>query len=778
MTETRTRNERTCLFRSQYFRGYTDMTIVRKRNGTAKPPCFFTEEETEYLTKRIQDLKDYDPWKEAQSPRHVHRQLVQESPYESPYFMFAHYFTMDIRLPNFKLDDQESIFHRTAKASLADNRTANGTSNKARVLLINGGHLVKESEQGVEQCCNKLQSVNQQYQCASMHQVYRKAQQMQGQQHELSGQQKTQQLRTKKYVGALQLFDSDMHSEGQDSPLTKLTNTIKGTYRFGMEIPDTMINDACKKSAGYKYYRAKKAKSEKAKAAEEPEEQHASLVKRKQDLLLSLADNIVEEPVAVELVKSISIEEQQHQQCLVVEDPAVQSLLDLRKGSKASRLKSLKQAKQAVGGEGSSVAHKKYYEFENILATDSDASQDFSRSDTDEKEMMILMILIWIYRDDDVARFGVFMYNKSTEPLNSTYLSPTITCSSLEYILSLLNETLANELTYFMNNPIYTDAHITSVVANPEGNPEVLLDVVPYDLGSLDAQDVELSFHKSTHDNQDPFNDREGENMKKRTKDASEPSSRSLRKDKSHVVPAQEDTHANQHQDQEDVYVQNHPNPGWFTKKSCQQMLREEQHAKKLKELIQKDELTIADLEVVFIEAEWNIGEGDVSKPRSFERHMSKSIKPHPSFYNNDFYHLVCLRTGEKYTTSLTKHYAARYHIQGIEDMILNRWSKEVHRYQIESLNGIHHWEDARQDFFKAKINNRSPGKVYLEKRIMRSNNKEYTFSYADLSRLSLNDIEDRYLLKVQDKLHHLQPEFEKDINNALTLYLKNSDTE
>ncbi|GKC71963.1 hypothetical protein Tco_1117846 [Tanacetum coccineum] len=94
--------------------------------------------------------------------------------------------------------------------------------------------------------------------------------------------------------------------------------------------------------------------------------------------------------------------------------------------------------------------------------------------------------------------------------------------------------------------------------------------------------------------------------------------------------------------------------------------------AKKLKELIQKDDLTIADLEVVFTESEWNVGEGDVSKPRSFEIHMSKSIKPHPSFYNNDFYHLT----------------------DGVK---------------------------------------------------RRSNNKEYTFSYADLSRLSLNDIKDRY---------------------------------
>ncbi|GJS72727.1 hypothetical protein Tco_0705568 [Tanacetum coccineum] len=47
--------------------------------------------------------------------------------------------------------------------------------------------------------------------------------------------------------------DSNMNSEGQDSPLNKLTNTIKGTYKFRIEIPDTMIKDAFKKLAGYKY---------------------------------------------------------------------------------------------------------------------------------------------------------------------------------------------------------------------------------------------------------------------------------------------------------------------------------------------------------------------------------------------------------------------------------------------------------------------------------------------------------------------------------------------
>nr|GEW11106.1 hypothetical protein [Tanacetum cinerariifolium] len=158
-------------------------------------------------------------------------------------------------------------------------------------------------------------------------------------------------------------------------------------------------------------------------------------------------------------------------------------------------------------------------------------------------------------------------------------------------------------------------------------------------------------------------------------------------------------------------YFQQHSNLGWFTKKSrsANAMRRttwfdlllkssidlNEDHilgsstmaiAKKLKEIIQKDELTITYLEgagpeklklhyknsvkleynvdqlkvAVVSEAQWNNDKGDVSKPRSFECHMSKSSKPHPSFYNNDLYYLVYLSTKEKYTTSLTKHYAKR----------------------------------------------------------------------------------------------------------------------
>ncbi|GJU67682.1 hypothetical protein Tco_1253941 [Tanacetum coccineum] len=122
---------------------------------------------------------------------------------------------------------------------------------------------------------------------------------------------------------------------------------------------------------------------------------------------------------------------------------------------------------------------------------------------------------------------------------------------------------------------------------------------------------------------------------------------------------------------------------------------------------------------------------------------MSKNTKLHPSCYNNDFYYLVCLSTEEKYTTSFTKHYAAKYYKQGIKDMISDRWSKETHRYIFEALN------------------------------VKRSDDKEYEFSYADLPRLSLNDVEDMYLFQVQDKLYHLPLEFVKDFHNALLLFIR-----
>ncbi|GKC73274.1 hypothetical protein Tco_1119157 [Tanacetum coccineum] len=145
---------------------------------------------------------------------------------------------------------------------------------------------------------------------------------------------------------------------------------------------------------------------------------------------------------------------------------------------------------------------------------------------------------------------------------------------------------------------------------------------------------------------------------------------------------------------------------------------------KKLNELIQKDKLTIVALE----------GAG-----------LEKLKKQ----YNNDV--------------------ELEYHVDQLKATMLTeaQWN-----------NGTTPKEYGRQNFFKEEINNWSPDKVYSDKKISsvvrvdvkrklsygylssivvrRSDKKEYEFSYADLPKLNLNDIEDMYLLKFQDKLHHL----------------------
>ncbi|GKF94021.1 hypothetical protein Tco_0283721 [Tanacetum coccineum] len=141
-----------------------------------------------------------------------------------------------------------------------------------------------------------------------------------------------------------------------------------------MKIPDTMISDAIKKLEGYKFYMAKKVESENAKTVDELEEQHVSAVKSgrgkgficyddqvanvptslKIDVVprKTRSQTLAQEIVAGKLANSISIQESRSQQRPAVDDPVLQSLLDLQKGSKANRLESLKQTKQVVAGEG------------------------------------------------------------------------------------------------------------------------------------------------------------------------------------------------------------------------------------------------------------------------------------------------------------------------------------------------------------------------------------------------------------------------------------------
>nr|GEY01846.1 hypothetical protein [Tanacetum cinerariifolium] len=144
----------------------------------------------------------------------------------------------------------------------------------------------------------------------------------------------------------------------------KTTQTPNSTYlnskfKFEIEIPTTMIDDAFKKTSKYKYYKAKKEESEKAKAIKEPKEQNVSSVRSGRGKgYMHSGENEANVP---KMFKKNVVPRKTRYVCRVgaktqwstVDDPAVQSLLDLRKGSKASRLESLKQKKQSVTREGS-----------------------------------------------------------------------------------------------------------------------------------------------------------------------------------------------------------------------------------------------------------------------------------------------------------------------------------------------------------------------------------------------------------------------------------------
>nr|GEU87126.1 hypothetical protein [Tanacetum cinerariifolium] len=162
-----------------------------------------------------------------------------------------------------------------------------------------------------------------------------------------------------------------------------------------------------------------------------------------------------------------------------VEDLAIQSLLDLQKRSKASRLESLRQKKQPVEREGSSATHNKYYPSSDITSDTTlhssslDKSEKSANETNDAKESNMDLSDDNPHGDDDTLRYRVFMHNKSTTTPNSTYHGLTVTSFSLDFIQTLLDETCENELTDFMSYLVYTDAHRTSVVHNLKRNPEL-----------------------------------------------------------------------------------------------------------------------------------------------------------------------------------------------------------------------------------------------------------------------------------------------------------------
>ncbi|GJU23106.1 putative reverse transcriptase domain-containing protein [Tanacetum coccineum] len=211
--------------------------------------------------------------------------------------------------------------------------------------------------------------------------------------------------------------DSKLHSSQDDHPITKLLNMTNDDYKFRMEVPDAMIKE--QHISPIKSGRGKGFMCYGDQVANVPNKRKKNVVPMKTRSL-----TIIEEAVICTLSEDRISK--------VPQLKVQQSLLDLRKRSKATRLESLTKKKQPVAGEELSAAHNKFY---SSLDTSSDATLYSSSSDeleesakeTDDADKYDMDLPNDNpHGNDDVARYGVFMLNKSTSAPNSTYLSLTV----------------------------------------------------------------------------------------------------------------------------------------------------------------------------------------------------------------------------------------------------------------------------------------------------------------------------------------------------------------
>ncbi|GJU38764.1 hypothetical protein Tco_1191721 [Tanacetum coccineum] len=185
----------------------------------------------------------------------------------------------------------------------------------------------------------------------------------------------------------------------------------------------------------------------------------------------------------------------------------------------------------------------------------------------------------------------------------------------------------------------------------------------------------------------------------------------------------------------------------------------------------------------------------DLSKPLPLQGPPGRTTILVDFFFNKDLEYLKTGNKEKKYASLVTKPKAARYELEGLEEMIPKLWSLSKVQYDLNTALGIHHWGPKRQLFYRVRHVVTSRHKVFSRMKILsvirmsidkqfgygylkeivvgRADQQEYTFNEANFPRLHLNDIEDMFLLYVQNKLHHLKGNEQVDLVNALRLFTR-----
>ncbi|GJV49419.1 hypothetical protein Tco_1439631 [Tanacetum coccineum] len=164
---------------------------------------------------------------------------------------------------------------------------------------------------------------------------------------------------------------------------------------------------------------------------------------------------------------------------------------------------------------------------------------------------------------------------------------------------------------------------------------------------------------------------------------------------------------------------------------------------------------------------DWNNPEGDrypfdLSKPLPLQGHPGHLTVAADYFFNNDLKYLKSYDLKRTYTTSIMKTKAARYEIEGIEDLVSMLWSPTK---------------------VGSQLNKFSKHNVYSTKKILRVKSicvkklheygQFYKFKEGDFMDLHLNDLEDMLLLAVQHKLFHFTDNDIVDFIVALQIEFK-----
>ncbi|GJT28757.1 hypothetical protein Tco_0909032 [Tanacetum coccineum] len=184
-----------------------------------------------------------------------------------------------------------------------------------------------------------------------------------------------------------------------------------------------------------------------------------------------------------------------------------------------------------------------------------------------------------------------------------------------------------------------------------------------------------------------------------------------------------------------------------------------------------------------------------MSNPLPLQDKEGQLTIPAEFLFNNDLEYLKAGSLERQYSSSIIKTPAARYTLEGIEDMIPTLWSPFTIAYDKDAALGISHWGPQRQQYYRAMINRVSKHEVFSNMRILsvvsvqvekksgygylkeivirRADQNLYKFKEGDFSNLHLNDIEYMLILIAQNKLFNLEGDVIVDFVTFLKMFTR-----